>query len=111
MDLSRMCGLKGKWMPATLGDWLRKPIVQSMAIDENLGDRSIGADKPHRYFVSFFDTILNETPDNKKPSRVSDTTVEGKWHSGRGQVAPWSRASDTTIEGKWHPHRGQVALH
>ena len=110
MDLGRMCGLKGKWMPATLGDWLRKPIVQSMAIDENLGDRSIGADKPHRYFVSFFDTILNKTPDNKKPSRASDTTIEGKCHSGRGQVSPASRASDTTIEGECHQGRGQVAL-
>lgn len=110
VELGRMCGLKGKWMSATLGDWLRKPIVQSMAADENLGDRSLGAEKPHRYQVSFFDTILNETPEPEKSSRASDTRLEGKWHSGRGQVAPGSRASDTRLEGKCHPGRGQVAL-
>jgi len=109
IELGRMCGLKGKWMPATLGDWLRKPIVQSMAIDENLGDRSLGSEKPHRYQVSFFDTILNEAPENKKTSRASDTTIEGKCHQGRGQVSPASRASDTTVEGECHQGRGQVA--
>ena len=96
-ELGRMCGLKGKWMSATLGDWLRKPVVQSMAVDENLGDRSLGAEKPHRYHVSFFDTVLNETPETKKGSRASDTTIEGKCHQGRGQVAPASRASGTTL--------------
>jgi len=101
--------LKGKWMSATLGDWLRKPVVQSMAVDENLGDRSLGAEKPHRYHVSFFDTVLNETPETKKGSRASDTTIEGKCHQGRGQVAPASRASDTTVEGECHQGRGQVA--
>jgi hypothetical protein len=109
LELGRRCGLKGKWMPATLGDWLRKPIVQSMAQDDNLGDRSLGAENPHRYRVSFFDTILNEATTSGKPSRASDTPVEGKWHQGRGQVAPASRASGTTIEGKWHQGRGQVA--
>ena len=97
MTLGRMCGLKGKWMPATLSSWLRKPIVQGMALDENLGDRTLGAEKPHRYHVSFLDTILPEKPEIDEGSRASDTRVEGEWHQHRGQVAPGSRASDTPL--------------
>ena len=80
-----------------------------MALDENLGDRTLGAEKPHRYHVSFLDTILPETPEIEEGSRASDTRVEGECHQGRGQVSPGSRASGTSIEGKCHQGRGQVA--
>lgn len=117
--LARMCGLQGKWMRQTLNTWLRKPLVQSMAADEDLGDRALGPEKPHRYHVSFFDAILSEdgsrasgtTPqfENGDGSRASGTGVEAKRHKGRGQVAQGLMASGTGIEAKWHKDRGQVA--
>ncbi len=119
VTLARMCGLQGKWMRQTLNTWLRKPLVQTMAADEDLGDRVLGPEKPHRYRVSFFDAILSEngsresgtTPqsDQGDPSRASGTGVEAKRHKDRGQVAQGLRPSDTGVEAKWHKGRGQVA--
>jgi hypothetical protein len=89
--LARMCGLQGKWMRQTLNTWLRKPLVEAMAADEDLGDRVLGPEKPHRYHVSFFDAILSDdgsrasgtTPRSAQddPSRASGTGVEAKWHN------------------------------
>ena len=103
--LARMCGLKGKWSASSLNTWLRKELVQSMVVDENIGDRTLGSEKPHRYHVSFFDAVLSEQPETGSAgsgSRASGTGVEGKWHKDRGQVAQAARASGTGVEGKWH---------
>ena len=117
--LGRMCGLQGKWLRKPLNTWLRKELVQVMVADENLGDRTLGLDKPHRYHVSFFDAIpaggasrpSGTTPqsENGDGSRPSGTGVEAKRHKDRGEVAQGLRRSDTGVEAKWHKGRGEVA--